>query len=904
MIWESTILMTVIDLLILGAVCYALLKFYYVRKYLEAKNTRIGLIPIILGLSFLGLFFLADLLTMHALPHFMSKAKSMAIMENLHLNYSWIVALFGVGSIAIGVAITSQGISALIRKLRKSESELKTELEWRTKSTQELVNSEKRLQQIAEAGSDWFWEMDENLRFSYFSENFTDITGVQQSALLGKTRQETGIADVDPEAWEKHLSDLAAHRPFRDFRHPRVLPDERRVFLSINGKPVFDNDGTFIGYRGTGTDKTAEVAAHLALEESEKQFRNLVEGSIQGVYVHQDWNFLFANQSLAEIFGYESAAEVLSLKRVERLISLDERPRLYNYITARQKGESAPEIYEARGIKKDGSIIWLEFRVTQIDWLGTAATQCVVIDITERKNNEILNLRLARIVEDSINEIYVFDAETLKFIQVNASACENLGYTKEELIGLTPVDLKPEHTTDTFADLLAPLRNGKTDHIKFETIHRRKDGSRYDVEVTLQQIRSEEKPVFAAIIEDITERKQAEDQLRQAQKMEAVGQLTGGIAHDFNNLLAVVQGNLDLVQRRFALPTPANDLITEAIAAAERGATLTQGLLGFSRKQTLQPELISLTDIVSGMGDLLRRTLGENIEMDIITDDELWICKVDPRQFENVLLNLAINARDAMPEGGKLIIETANVPLDGDCIATQDGMETGDYVMLSVWDNGSGMSPEVLEYVFQPYFTTKAVGEGSGLGLSMVYGFAKQSGGTVEISSEVGQGTTVKLYLPRDAVAKADVLTAVADVGKKLVGGSETILVVEDDPAVRKVTVFMLEELGYQVLKAKDGASAMAVLKEEQVDLLFSDIVMPGGMRGDELAKLAVESNPDLKVLHCSGFGQAENLHSNTATPSHAVLKKPYRIQDLDAAVRQSLAVENSRQKIEQHQTA
>ena len=696
---------------------------------------------------------------------------------------------------------------------------------------------------------------------------------------------------------------MAAHRHFRDFCHPRVLPDGRRVFLSVNGKPVFDNDGTFLGFRGTGTDKTAEVAAHLALEESEKQFRNLVEGSIQGVYVHQDWNFLFANQSLAEIFGYESAAEVLSLKRVERLISPDERPRLYSYIMARQKGESAPEIYEASGIKKDGSIIWLEFRVTQIDWLGTAATQCVVIDITERKNTEILNLRLARIVEDSINEIYVFDAETLNFIQVNASACENLGYTKEELIRLTPVDLKPEHTPDTFADLLAPLRNGKTDHIKFETIHRRKDGSRYDVEVTLQQIRSEEQPVFAAIIEDITERNLAEAQLLQAQRMEAVGQLTGGIAHDFNNLLAVMQGNLDLLQRRFALPTAANDLITEAIAAAESGASLTQGLLGFSRKQTLQPVMISLNDTVSGMTNMLRRTLGENIEVDIVKDDELWTCKVDPQSLENALLNLAINARDAMPDGGKLIIGTANAPLDDDRVAERDEIEPGDYVMMSVRDNGPGMSPEVLERVFQPYFTTKAVGEGSGLGLSMVYGFAKQSGGTVKISSEIGQGTTVRLYLPCDRAQMADA-SAIMTNAPDLIGGAETILVVEDDQAVRKVTVFMLEELGYRVLQAKDGASAMAVLEVERVDLLFSYIVMPGGMRGDELTRLASERYPSLKVLHCSGFGQHANLIGGVAAQSSAVLKKPYRIEELAAAVRQNLAGENSQRNREQHRTA
>ena len=431
--------------------------------------------------------------------------------EIVGLNPKFLAVLTGL--VTVGLIALSNIASAVGRRLETALL-LETEVIERRHTEKALKESESRFRDIAEVAGDWIWEMDSNLRFSFISSRFFKVFSIAREDVIGKTRAEFAGATVYDEHWRRHFADLASHHPFRDFAYTTQRYDGRPRHIVISGKPVFDANGTFKGYRGTGTDKSAEVEVRVALEESERQFRNLVEGSIQGVFVHKDWDTLFANQALADIFGYRSPEEILALKRVDPLIAPAEHERLRGYRTARRKGEYAPEIYEARGLKKDGSILWLEFRVTQIDWRGIAAIQCVVIDITERKNSEILNLRLARIVEDSINEVYVFDAETLKFVQVNATACENLGYTMEELLALTPLDLKPEHTPETFADLVTPLRNGEKDHIQFETMHRRKDGSHYDVKITLQQIRSDDRAVFAAIIEDITEHKKAEKTLQ------------------------------------------------------------------------------------------------------------------------------------------------------------------------------------------------------------------------------------------------------------------------------------------------------------------------------------------------------------------------------------------------------
>ncbi|WP_457337093.1 ATP-binding protein [Rhizobacter sp. P5_C2] len=394
---------------------------------------------------------------------------------------------------------------------------------------------------------------------------------------------------------------------------------------------------------------------------------------------------------------------------------------------------------------------------------------------------------------------------------------------------------------------------------------------------------------------DITERHLAEERLRQAQKMEAVGQLTGGVAHDFNNLLQVISANLHLVSRLTRDDVKVMQRLDSASAAVRRGAKLASQLLAFGRRQALAPRVVDVGRFIGGIEDLLRRSIGEGVEVELIVSGGLWHTFIDPTQVENALLNLAINARDAMDGNGRLTIEVGNAFLDDDYVRGQVDVKPGQYVMLAVSDTGCGMSPQVLSQVFQPFFSTKPAGAGTGLGLSMVYGFVRQSGGHVKIYSEPGQGTTVKVYLPRARAAEGEV-DATPDPGAAAAaddagGGAETVLVVEDDAAVRGATVEMLQELGYRVLKASDADQALVVIDDAvahhaAIDLLFTDVVMPGRLKSPELADKARQRLPGIAVLFTSGYAQNAIVHGGRLDPGVELLSKPYSARALASKVR------------------
>jgi signal transduction histidine kinase/CheY-like chemotaxis protein len=396
--------------------------------------------------------------------------------------------------------------------------------------------------------------------------------------------------------------------------------------------------------------------------------------------------------------------------------------------------------------------------------------------------------------------------------------------------------------------------------------------------------------VLHAFQQNVEEMKRTTKQLVQAQKMEGVGQLTGGIAHDFNNLLAIIVGNLDLLEEELQPNSKAREMAHDALTASLRGAALTRQLLAFSRRQTLEPRVLSLNEVVSGTTELLRRTLGGRIEIGMRLADDLALALADQTQVESALANMAINARDAMPEGGHLTIETANKYLDEQYQAENPEVTPGNYIMLAVSDTGTGIPPEILERVFEPFFTTKAEGKGSGLGLSMIYGFAKQSRGHVKIYSEVGHGTTIRLYLPRANAAKE----APKDVAPELKTTTETatILVVEDNADVRSVAVRQLTELGYHVIQAANADSALAIIREDRpIDVLFTDVIMPGAMTGDLLAREARRLRPNLRVLFASGFAEAsvQNGSRSPEIDGRNLLSKPYRKPDLARRLRETL---------------
>ncbi|MGR3497038.1 PAS domain S-box protein [Citreimonas sp.] len=515
----------------------------------------------------------------------------------------------------------------------------------------------------------------------------------------------------------------------------------------------------------------------------------------------------------------------------------------------------------------DGQVIGVE---------GTAR------DVTERRRAEELNTRLGRILEESLNEIYVFGTDDLRFVMANRGARENTGYSMDELTAMKPHDIKRDATPEEFRQIIAPLLSGERDDIHLETNHYRKDGSAYPVRARLQIFRSEVTPVIFVVAEDVSAQKHTEKQLVQAQKMEAIGQLTGGVAHDFNNLLAVIQGNAELLREEVGA---GEDLVAEIVAAARRGAELTQRLLMYARQQPLWPETLDLGRLIDGLLPMMKRTLGAPIGFETDMQPGLWLVKADPGQVENAVLNLAINARDAMPEGGTLTVACRNELLSAD-----DAPGTpGRFVVLSISDDGHGMSQETIDRAFEPFFTTKGVGKGSGLGLSMVYGFAKQSGGQVTIDSVEGRGTSVNLYLPATRVVE-DGARAAEPAAPANRGAGETVLVIEDEAAVGRMTEKMLRSFGYDVIVAPDAAAAARIFASgAAIDLVLSDVVLPGEMSGPKFIRGLQETKPDLKVVFMSGY-PTEALEGNDDLDSrHQLLAKPFQASQLAATIRKAL---------------
>jgi PAS domain S-box-containing protein len=416
--------------------------------------------------------------------------------------------------------------------------------------------------------------------------------------------------------------------------------------------------------------------------------------------------------------------------------------------------------------------------------------------------------------------------------------------------------------------------------------------ARQKAEQATEELRRLNETLEERVAQEVAERMKAEEALRQAQKMEAVGQLTGGIAHDFNNLLTIIVGNIELLQRR--LPEGNERLrraADHAMEATRRAATLTQRLLAFSRRQPLDPKPIDVNKLVAGMSDLLRRTLGETVMLETVLAGGLWRSQADPNQLENAILNLAVNARDAMPDGGKLTIETANARLDEAYVeALAEPVPTGQYVLVAVSDTGTGMDKATMEKVFEPFFTTKEAGKGTGLGLSQVYGFVRQSNGHVRIYSELGEGTTIKIYLPRLIGSDEEPAEVAAKSPTTVRGAGETILVVEDEPDLRTYATEALRDLGYRVLEAGDAREALEVFEQHpEIELLFTDVVLTGGMNGRALSDEVSRRRPGLPVLFTTGYTSNAIVHHGRLDPGMHLIGKPFTYAELASKVRRML---------------
>ena len=505
--------------------------------------------------------------------------------------------------------------------------------------------------------------------------------------------------------------------------------------------------------------------------------------------------------------------------------------------------------------------------------------------------------KLRGILESAVTAIITIDDGGL-IESINPATERLFGYGATELIGqnvkvLMPEPYKAEH--DGYIANYLGTGVKKIIGIGREVSGRRKDGTTFPLHLSVSQFSADGRRYFTGMIHDLSDRKHVEEALReserrlaQAQKMEAVGQLTGGIAHDFNNLLLVITGNHELLEQQL----DSDDhkvLLKEAQDAAALGSKLTDQLLTFARRRHMDTQVIQLNDQVVGITDMLRRTLGEHIVLSTSLARNVWAIRADPGQFQSAIVNMAVNARDAMAQGGKLVVETRNIVLDADHTGFHPELKPGKYAQLSISDTGSGMAPDVRDRVFEPFFTTKEKGRGTGLGLAMVYGFVKQAGGHITIYSELRHGTTFNLYFPRvDGVTHQ-----ASDKGRDTIDpdARETILVVEDDDRVRRLTITRLKLIGYQVLEASDGPKALDILtRGDVVDLVFTDLVMPGGMSGREVAARARQLRPRIKVLLTSGYAE-ELVHGDDLEREQLkVLRKPYHQADLVTALREVLA--------------
>jgi PAS domain S-box-containing protein len=651
-----------------------------------------------------------------------------------------------------------------------------------------------------------------------------------------------------------------------------------RVMLTVS--PILDRRGKIIGASKIAHDITGQRRTEARLGELTQAL------GLAPIMVRRlDGRIQLWGGGLERLYGY-TVVEAVGKSAQELLRTRFPMPRDELQAELMKTGRWEGECVR---IHRDGhrmivSVQWTLFRSAT----NPASVVEIDLDLTEERRSQTMleerEARLRSVLETAPDAIITIDERGI--IQSFSQAAEKLfGYDAGEIIGRNVKMLMPQPYRREHDGYLSRYRHTGEKHIigigrKVEA--QKKDGTIFPMELSVGEVGEPgQNRIFTGFIRDLSARERMEEDLRQAQKMEAVGQLTGGLAHDFNNLLTAISGNLEMLEPRLA-EADDRELLKEAQEATELGAQLAKRLLAFGRRTALRPQAVDLKAIVLSITDFLRRTLGEAVTLETVLEPQLPLTMADPGQVENVLLNLAINARDAMPEGGRLIVETRRTELDATYAAEHLEVTPGNYVMLAVTDTGTGMTEEVRRRAFEPFYTTKGLGAGSGLGLSMVHGFVKQSGGHVQIYSELGHGTTIRIYLPiHGAVApKSD--TPAPPVAA-LPRHREIILAVEDDPRVRRVSLRRLKDLGYSVLEADNGAAAMAIIERgESFDLLFTDVVMAGGMNGIELAQKARAKRPDLKVLFTSGYAEPAVMTQALLAENAAWLGKPYTTQQLD----------------------
>jgi len=756
-----------------------------------------------------------------------------------------------------------------------------------------LRDSEERFRQLADNIQEVFWMWDPGAnKVLYISPAYDHIWGRSGERLY-----------ADPDNWLEpiHPEDRPrveeALRKLTDVDYRIRGGDGSLRWIHDRSFPVRNQQGEVYRVVGVAEDVTERKRAEEQLQ-AEKALSETLLTSLPGmVYViDREGRLVRWNREYEGVVG-RSGRALLGADALDPIVEEDKPPLVEKIRTVLERGGF--DQVEARLRDAGGEIRHYIFSGQRVEINGEALLVGTGLDVTERRREQEAlrksDERFRRYFELGLVGLAI-TSPSGGWLEVNDEICGILGYERSELLRMSSMDLT--HPDDAANDLsqLTRVLSGETDGYSIEKRFVRKDGEVVHAVVAVRAVRDSGGAVeyFVGLLQDVTERRTGEEQqrlleaqLRQAQKMEAVGRLAGGVAHDFNNMLNVILGYADLALRKVSPVDPLRRNLEEIHAAAERSADLTRRLLAFSRRQVIAPRVLDLNQQMRSMESLLRRIIGEDVDLSFALEPGLWPVSMDPSQVDQVVANLAVNARDAMPDGGKLTVETGNATLDETYSRLHAGARAGDHVMLAVSDTGCGMDAPTLERVFEPFFTTKPEGQGTGLGLAMVYGIVRQNGGSIRIVSEPGRGTSVRLYVPRCEHGEvSETIARPASVQR----GHETILLVEDEAKLRELAREILEQLGYRVLAAGSPGEAISLCEKHAggIDLLLTDVVMPV-MNGRELADRVLALRPRVKVLFTSGYTANAIAHRGVLDPDVAFLAKPFSLSALSSTVRATL---------------
>lgn len=752
----------------------------------------------------------------------------------------------------------------------------------RKRADEALKKSEEEYRLLAENILDVIWKMDLDLRYTYVNPAITKITGYTVDEWIG-TRLSHHCDEENLERIAQVVREGIAKGPAGRgavFEAVMLKKNGEPIPVEIHGKVLSGVSGAPIGLQGVTRDISERKRAEEALRASEERFRILAGGAFEGVVISRDGVILDCNDVFCRMSGY-SLGEVVGINVLEMVA-----PE-FKEIARRHILSGSEEAYESAFLTKNGDVVPVQVKGKPLPYGGATARIASVRDMSAIKKAEETRRLLAKAIEEAAEGVLITDQAG--FIQYANPAVEGMtGFPVEELVGNTPRVFKSgEHDPAFYKELWETISSGHT--WSGRLINRRKDGVLFYVEASISPVRDSTGRIsnFVAVKRDISEHLEMSKQLLQAQKMEAIGTLAGGIAHDFNNILQVALGYTDLMLGDEEFPRQFRSDLMKINESARRGADLVRRLLTFSRKSEINLQPLNLNRRINELRKMLERVLPKVIKIEIILAEALHTIHADATQIDQVLMNLAVNARDAMPNGGKLLVETSNVVLDDDYVRTHVEAKIGAHVMLTVSDTGVGMEREALGHIFEPFYTTKEEGEGTGLGLAMVHGIVKHHGGHIRCYSEPGQGTTFRVYLPAETAVEEAEDRKFTSLPK---GGSETILLVDDEELIRDLGSRILKKGGYEVMTAANGREALEIYKKSgnSIDLVVLDVIMPE-MGGKECLEGLIEIDPSVKVVIASGFSANGQTKNTLAAGAKGFVDKPYNIRQVLGVVREIL---------------